>query len=307
MRLLANRRSQGLVRSVTSIWVVNAIAAEATPAVIDELRALPAVEVVSPDLTSLRPADGSSTPLEANLTTIGTQLVWDQGDTGSGVVVAELDTGVDVSDPDLAARWRGGSNSWFDPYGEHTALPVDVNGHGTHTMGAIVGGDGGGSWIGVAPGATWIAAKIFDDRGQATASAVHLAFQWVLDPDGDPLTADAPQVVNNSWTSVEGCNLEFEPDIQALRVAGILPVFAAGNFGPTSASSASPANNPALAVGSVDGSDVVAADSSRGPADCGQPSTTYPSVVAPGVSIRSTDLFGLYSNLRRVRRWRRRR
>ena len=103
-------------------------------------------------------------------------------------------------------------------------------------MGVMVGGDAGGTSIGVAPDARWIAAKIFNDHGAATTAGIHLGFQWVLDPDSDPGTPDAPNVVNNSWTlSSPGCNLEFQLDLQNLRAAGILPVFAAGNAGRSSA------------------------------------------------------------------------
>ena len=90
--------------------------------------------------------------------------------------------------------WRGGSNSWYDPYGQHPAVPTDMSGHGTWTMGVMVGGDAGGTSLGVAPEAQWISVKIFNDQGGATATAIHLGFQWLLDPDGDPATPDAPDV-----------------------------------------------------------------------------------------------------------------
>ncbi len=164
-------------------------------------------------------------------------------------------------------------------------------------MGVIVGGDAGGTSIGMAPGARWIAARIFNDGGQSTATAIHAAFQWVLDPDGDPNTADAPNVVNNSWSYGYGstCNLAFQPDVQALRAAGIVPVFAAGNFGPGASTSVSPANYPeALAVGAVNGSGLIYSASSRGPSACGETSTVYPEIVAPGVGIRTADRYGMY-------------
>src|SRR5262249_59166093 len=112
-------------------------------------------------------------------------------------------------------------------------------------MGVMVGGDAGGSSVGVAPDAAWIAVKIFNDRGTATSTGIHQGFQWLLDPDGNPATADAPDVVNNSWaTSASGCLLDFEPDLATLRAAGILPVFAAGNYAPHPGTSSSPATNP---------------------------------------------------------------
>jgi subtilisin family serine protease len=293
LKLLATRRRQGLVGRVRPLWVMNAVAVTATQSVVDELRAMPPVASVTPDGTGVVPA---ASPPQWNISLANAPPAWDAGDTGQGVVVASLDTGVDLTHPDLASRWRGGSDSWYDPYGQHTAGPVDFSGHGTQTMGVMVGGDAGGSSIGVAPGARWIAARVFDDQGSATVSAVHLAFQWVLDPDHDPATADSAQVVNNSWTMTSGCSLEFQPDIDALRAAGIVPVFAAGNGGPNSDTGFSPANNPgALAVGSTSSLDVIANDSSRGPTSCGGTGRTFPSLVAPGVGIRTSDLFSGYT------------
>jgi subtilisin family serine protease len=156
---------------------------------------------------------------------------------GQGIVVANLDTGVDGSHPDLAPKWRGGTNSWFDPYNQHPTIPTDLaggsSGHGTRTMGIMVGGEHNGTGFGVAPEAQWIAAKVFKDDGTGTTAGFHASFQWLLNPDGNPTTPDAPDVVNNSWTygNPNSCNLEFQPDLQALRAAGILPIFAAGNSG----------------------------------------------------------------------------
>ncbi|MBY0429923.1 MAG: S8 family serine peptidase, partial [Rhodospirillales bacterium] len=198
---------------------------------------------------------------------------------------------VDGAHPDLKARWRGGSNSWFDPYGQH-AQPTDMNGHGTHVAGLTVGGAAGGTAIGVAPDARWIAAKAFDDNGYGTLSGLHLAFQWTLDPDGDPATRDAPDVVNASWGLMGGagqCNGEFQPDIDALRAAGIVVVFSAGNDGPNSGTSQSPGNNAgALAVGALDSAMTVPDFSSRGPSACD--GGLYPALAAPGVAVKTPDL-----------------
>jgi subtilisin family serine protease len=165
-------------------------------------------------------------------------------------------------------------------------------------MGAMVGGDAGGTTVGVAPGAQWIAVRIFDDAGTGTATAIHQGYQWLLDPDGNPNTDDAPHIINNSWAmSGAGCNLDFEPDLQALRAAGILPIFAAGNYGPSSNTSRSPANNPsAFPVGNVNDTKGIYSSSSRGPSSCAGWTGPYPKIVAPGVTIRTTDRFGGYYN-----------
>lgn len=165
-----------------------------------------------------------------------------------------MDTGVDINHPDLQSKWRGGTNSWYDPNGEH-ATPYDAHGHGTQTMGIMVDGDAGGTSVGVAPVANWIAVKIFNDRGTASLSVIHQGFQWLLDPDHNPDTDDAPDVVNNSWglDSVNGCSSEFQADIQALKASNIAVVFAAGNYGPYPSTSISPANNTiSFAAGATD-------------------------------------------------------
>jgi subtilisin family serine protease len=297
--VLELRQAQGLVADFDLLWIVNAIAVTATPAVIRELAARQDVREIRPDLVVPAPqatATATSAPAETNVALVNAPALWDLGYRGQGIVVANMDTGVDVTHPDLASRWRGGTNSWYDPNGEHPATPTDVSGHGTWTMGVMVGGDAGGSSVGVAPDATWIAVKIFNDRGTATSTGIHQGFQWLLDPDGNPATADAPDVVNDSWTmSAAGCLLDFQPDLANLRAAGILPVFAAGNYGSLSGSSRSPANNPeAFAVGATDDADVLYSYSSRGPSPCGQP--VYPQLVAPGVGIHTTDLYGLYAD-----------
>ena len=305
LALLQKRKAQRLVTSIVPLWVVNEVVVRAAPSVIEELAARPDVREVRPNLTLEAPtppvaAEGAATtvgPPEPNVALVNAPALWDLGFRGQGIVVASMDTGVDATHPDLAGRWRGGSNSWYDPNGEHLATPTDVNGHGTWTMGAMVGGDAGGTSIGVAPGAKWIAVKIFNDRGVATSAGIHRGFQWLLDPDGNPATADAPNVVNDSWTmAVGGCNLDFQPDLRSLRAAGILPVFSAGNYGPSAGTVLSPANNPeAFAVGATDDSDGIDPSSSRGPSACAQ--AVAPKLVAPGVGVRTTDLYGLYAEV----------
>ncbi len=296
--LLAAEQAQGRVARYIPFWVFNGISVTAVSAVIQELANRPEVASITADATDIIPVGtvNQATPSD-NLAAIHVPELWNLGDYGQGVVVANMDTGVDLSHPELNSRWRGGSDSWYDPYNQHPTTPTDISGHGTWTMGVMVAGDASGTALGVAPGAKWIAVKIFNDSGTATATAIHLGFQWLLDPDGNPATPDAPQVVNNSWSyGTPGCNLEFQNDLKALRLVGILPVFSAGNYGPTASTSVSPANYPdAFAVGAVDNSGTIQSFSSRGPSACGETSTIYPEVVAPGVSITTTDLYGLYT------------
>jgi serine protease AprX len=287
--LLENRG----VKSIKSLWIINGLAIKATPGVVRELAHQLGVENVKLDYVIHAPAATTGTPVtpEWNINAIHAPQLWKLGYKGKGVVVANMDTGVDLKHPDLKNRWRGGKHSWFDPNGEHKT-PYDADGHGTQTMSLMVGGSAGGTAIGVAPNAKWIAVKIYNDQGTATASVIHQGFQWLLDPDGNQTTDDAPDVVNNSWGLEEfrgGCLLEFQNDVQALRAAGIAVVFSGGNSGPNPATSISPANYPeSFSVGSIDEAHLVAYESSRGPSGCDN--ATYPNVVAPGENVRVADL-----------------
>ncbi len=283
------------IADITPFWIFNGFSITAAPDVIMALAARPDVARIRSNIVDVAPVAIDAVP-EANLSKINAPALWALGRFGQNVVVATMDTGVDMTNPDIATKWRGGSNSWYDPYGQHPFTPADLNGHGTEVLGVIVGGSAGGSAVGVAPQAKWIAVKIFDDNNKPTFDGITKGFQWLLDPDGNPSTADAPQVVNNSWTFTSpGCDLSFESQLQALRAAGILPVFAAGNSGPNPSSSISPANNPsAFAVGAVNNSDQILSLSSRGPTACGQNTRTFPDVAAPGWDIRTTGLAGSY-------------
>ncbi len=287
------------VEEFTPFWIMNGFAITATPGVIADLARFDDVAEIDIEHHYQLAGTAPAGPPTSNVDAIGAPAMWAAGHTGEGIVVAVLDTGVDivgipnVFPSEVAGSYRGGTNSWFDPYGSSTE-PYDTTGHGTAVANIITGGDMSGSTVGVAPDAQWIAAKIFDDRGNATTSAIHSALQWVLDPDGDPTTDDGADVVNSSWTGASpGCDLEFAPDIAALRAAGVIPVFAAGNFGPGPGSSPSPSNLPgALAVGAVRSDLSALSESSRGPTECGGATRTYPHVAAPGDMITAQAIAG---------------
>jgi subtilisin family serine protease len=295
------------VSEYTLFWIFNGLSLRATPQVIEKIASRNDIEIVSEDLSISLPARLSSTPLQSdplytwNIKRIKAPEVWDMGYDGSGVVVGIFDTGVDYTNPDLAEKYRGGDNSWFDPYGEHDQ-PYDPSGHGTLNAGIIIGGTNPwGKHIGVAPGAKWIAAKLRNDAGEgAQISDMHKGFQWFMDPDGDPETDDAPDVVNCSWGTTlfsvfTWCSSNFRDDIKAWRTAGIIPVFAAGNLGVFPFfSGSSPATYPeTISVGATDFFDIIFSVSSRGPSNCDL--SIFPDITAPGLSILSSSLDGVYS------------
>jgi subtilase family serine protease/subtilisin family serine protease len=290
---LKQQEALGAAERVKPFWIFNGFAVTARASMIRELASRPDVKEVRLDVRIPLPSllrvtgDGAAGINEWNLDAVRAPEVWalDPAYNGTGVVIGSFDTGVDVSHPDLAPRYRGDHRiSWFDPYHEH-AVPYDFHGHGTHTTGIAVGGDASGSSIGIAPGAVWIAAKAWDDSGTGLASAFHEIFEWFLAPGGDP--DNAPDVVNNSWGFEEsGCDAEFLPDIEAWRAAGIFPAFASGNSGPAPGSVRCPGAYPvAFAVGATDASDEVVDFSSQGPTPCD--GSTKPDISAPGDGILS--------------------
>ncbi len=302
-------QAQGQIGGLVPFWIFNGFSLSAPAAVIQELAARPEVVSIVPEKIYPAPQPVNTGTVTAvastnpNIVLLNAPALWAKGFTGQGVVVANMDTGVDGTHPDLVSRYRGGTNSWFDPYLQN-AGPTDragaSTGHGTATMSLMVGGNASGSDIGMAPGAKWIAVKVFDNTGSATATAIHQGFQWLLDPDGNPATPDAPQVVSDSWGGINaGCDLTFQPDLQALLAAGILPVFSAGNFGPSASSDISPGNLPeAFSVGAIDNTSTIASFSSRGPTSCGRKqSTIFPLVVAPGFNVPVAAPGGLYTIL----------
>jgi len=288
-----------------TLWIINGIAARVPVSSLNGLVHRAGVDVVYlnetvelPPEPVLTGAPGNPPLTYWNIDEIRATDLWGLGYYGTGVTVATMDTGVDALHADIGPRWRGDpdnadtwSSSWYDPNGEHAA-PFDADGHGTGVMGLIVGGNAGGFDIGVAPDAQWIAVKIFNDRGQSKFSRIHQGFQWLLDPDGNQSSDDAPDIVNSSWVlqgTQDGCDGHFAPDIAALKTAGIAVVFSAGNTGPDFNTSMEPANNPgSLSVGAIDSAQRVVSSSSRGPSACG--GGIYPGIAAPGKDVLTAGL-----------------
>ncbi len=281
------------VKNPLSLWIINGIAARVPVSLVDELANLPTVERVTLDAVVTLPPEpvvaglGGTAGINCgdNIFDVGVPELWALGYNGAGSVVGVMDTGADGGHPDIASRYRDGSNSWKDLVNGNNTEPYDDNGHGTQVTGIIVGGDASGYAIGVAPGAQWIAVKVFDAARQSTVSLLHQGFEWLLDPDGNPNTPDFPDIVNNSWYIIgtEGSyNTEFRGDIQTLNDTGIAVVFAAGNSGTDG--DVSPANDPgSFAVGAVDWDLNIASFSSRGPSS--YDGSVYPHVTAPGVGV----------------------
>lgn len=273
-------------------WITNQIyIREATQDIVDKLAALESVKEISEEFeVKIDPIiPGTKTPPttlanEWGIENVKAPAVWASGNTGEGVVVAGIDTGVRSTHNDLKANWRA-DYGWYDATVVHSAAPRDGNGHGTHTMGTIVGQNG----IGVAPGAQWIACKGLTDQGSGTNAGLIDCGQWVACPtlpDGNDEDCNkAPHVVSNSWGGGQQ-NAFYNQVITAWKAAGITPVFANGNSGPACTTANSPADSlvEVIAVGATDVGNALAYFSSKGPTVGGR---RKPDISAPGLEVRS--------------------
>jgi subtilisin family serine protease len=310
----------GVVEGITRFWITDAVAFTVDSRFLERISDYPELHYLVADqqlqLVDPVSVDESSSDMSGSqnyMEVTGVRAMWNKGYTGRGRLVCGFDTGVEETHPALSGRWLGANGgspaqSWFDPYG--STAPVDGNGHGTHTMGIMVGRDGSDT-IGVAFNASWIAAAVVD-RGQTlgkTVSDILAAFQWAADPDGNPETTDdLPDVVSNSWGIPRGlfppCDETFYQAIDNLEALGVVVVFACGNEGPNPGTIRNPADRTSsptnsFSIGAVDQNQVdlpVATFSSRGPATC-DTSKIKPEIMAPGVAIRSSFRGGIYKSM----------
>ncbi len=282
-----------LISDIQPLWIINGIAARVTEDALKEIAERDDIEkILKEEVFEVPEITEQSVPRlpEWGLEKVHAPDVWGQyGIDGEGIIIGIMDTGVEGTHDALKHNYAGRDGNheaaWADFSGHGYETPRDGNGHGTHVAGTAVGG-GEGEPIGVAPGAEWIAAKIFNDSGAAAESGILQAFEWFMAPGGDP--ANAPHVVNNSWGNSNTYNTVFYESVLAWRAAGIIPLFAAGNDGPGSQSIGSPASFPeSIAIGATDVNDQIASFSSRGPVYWEGERYLKPEVAAPGHGIYS--------------------
>lgn len=313
MAFLEEEAAKGNVENIDPLYIVNGIGVTATKDVAEKLTSFPEVEKLLKNETrklfevevdeKAKATDSEIANVEWNIDRVGAPQVWNMGFDGSGIVVGSLDTGADWDHPALKEKYRGynaatgevdHTYSFYDAVAGQTES-YDDHGHGTHVTGTMVGSEPDGSnQIGVAPGAKFIAAKIFDASGSGADLPILNAGEWMLAPGGD--VSMAPDVVNNSWGGGPGLDEWYRDVVIAWRAAGIFPEFSAGNtdlFNPGGPGSvAVPANYPeSFATGATDINNNLASFSLEGPSPYGE---IKPEVSAPGVNIRSSVPGGSY-------------
>lgn len=327
--LIAELSSAGLLAGVDfrPFWIVNAIWVKANADVLQQLAQRPDVRHIygNPRLAFDAPMpqdpvfdQAASEAVEWNIARIGAPELWAESIDGRGVVIGGQDTGYDWQHSALKRQYRGWDGhsanhdySWHDAIHSSTGVcgaespePCDDHGHGTHTMGTMVGDDGGSNKIGVAPAARWIGCRNMDG-GVGTPATYIECFEWFIAPtkiDGSiPDPSKAPDIINNSWSCPpeEGCGdpTILQAAVEAVRAAGIMTVQSAGNDGPECESINTPAAiyDASFTVGATSSSDRIASYSSRGPVLIDGSGRQKPDVVAPGTEVRSSYLRGGYA------------
>jgi serine protease AprX len=309
-----------------SFYIVNAILVKGTREIAQTLAARSDVAWLegNPHIQNVLPQPASvfETPsqpkapaaIEPGIAYTHAPDVWALGFRGQGITVAGADTGQRWTHNALKSHYRGwdGQNAdhdynWHDsihdgisnPCGNDSPEPCDDNGHGTHTIGTVVGDDGAGNQIGMAPGAKWIGCRNMD-QGNGTPARYIECMEFFLAPypvngnpnEGDPLKA--PDVTSNSWVCPpsEGCSANtLQVAVEAQAAAGIMMVAGAGNDGPDCSTVMYP---PAIYAASytvgalITGQDVIASFSSRGPVIIDGSNRIKPDISAPGTDTRSS-------------------
>lgn len=322
-----------------SFWIANMIWVRGDMAVIKMLAQHPDVAhlyanpaVKMEETLPLDAADGIQAiqGIEWNINLVNAPDLWAAGVTGQGIVIGGQDTGYDWDHVGLINQYRGWDGvsadhnyNWHDAIhsgggvcGPDAAEPCDDHGHGTHTMGTMVGNDlpptapnwpdGAANAVGMAPGAKWIGCRNMD-VGVGTPATYAECYQWFIAPTDltgqNPDPAQAPHVINNSWACPvsEGCT---DPNtlltiVENVRAAGIVTVHAAGNSGPACSTINTPAAiyDASFTVAATGSNDAIASFSSRGPVTVDGSGRFKPDISAPGVGVRSTTRYNLYGTM----------
>jgi len=254
--------------------LVPAIAASIPHSAIQGLSRNPRVISIEPDIAVY--AIDTELDNSWGVKHIGAGMVHQDGNKGTGVKIAVIDSGIDYNHPDLNDNYAGG----YDFYNDD-GYPMDDDGHGTHVAGTIGAEDNDSGVVGVAPEADIYALKILGADGSGSYSDVIAALEWCVDND--------IQVTNNSYGSSGDPGDLVKQAFDNANAAGIINIAAAGNEGNPPGRGDNviyPARwDSVIAVAATDSSDKRAKWSSTGP---------DVELAAPGVSIVSTLPGGVY-------------
>lgn len=279
----------GLGGTITRVYtVINSIAANVPEKVIENIKKSPNVEYVEIDEKMYAHGNvpiGTCQEIKIlkqmipwGINRIGSRLVNAMGNTGKGIKIAVLDTGIDGSHEDLSRNYKGGYN-----FVDNNTDIQDLNGHGTHVAGIIAAADNDIGVVGVAPDANLYSVRVLNYDSTGTASDITAGLEWCL--------LNNIQIANMSLGAHED-SISIMKMVNELYSRGILLIAAAGNNG-NAKGAGDNIDNPAkyesiVAVGATDINDNRAYFSSTGP---------KLELAAPGNDIYSTLTGNKYGSL----------
>ena len=334
MCLLLEMESNGMVNDIQPFWLVNCVSCKANKTAINDLAQRRDIMTIYHCEEAQWIFEQEATPsprsnereITQNLLQVNAPQVWEQGYTGTGVLIALIDTGVRLDHADLAGRlWDGGSeypNHGYDFY-YHDNDPSDDRGHGTHVAGTICGTGASGSQTGIAPGATIMALKAFNSEGVGEETHWVAAMQFALEHNADLMNMSLGRPQPNAAQKLmmrQACDNTLAAGVVVAACAGNLRqmgfmvpppnnIYTPGDCPPPHLHEDQLVNAGGLScvisVGAVDYDNAIAPFSSEGPSqwtDVSQyndypytaGSTTEiglirPDICAPGVQIKSLD------------------
>jgi serine protease AprX len=227
---------------------------------------------------------------------VGANAIWALGNTGAGVTVAVLDTGLDNNFPGINKNTSNGNRAIHrEDFAPISVGGMDNNGHGTHVTGIIASSRTGsdGNWNGIAPDVSLVSVRVLGEEGWGTYESVIQGIEWVI-ANKEVYSID---IMNLSLVAAPQSPYWADPLNQAVMVAwneGIVVIAAAGNDGPDAMTIGVPGNNPyVISAGAfTDNFTPAAADddyippfSAAGPTLDG---FVKPDIIAPGAHMIST-------------------
>lgn len=219
-------------------------------------------------------------PQQWGLDRIGAAEAWPTTD-GSGIVIAVLDTGVDLDHPDLRDRFvRDGDGEVVGrDFVDGDDVPQDANGHGTMVAGiAVATADNGEGIAGVAPAARLLPVRVLAEDGSGRYADLDEGIRWAVDAGADVINLSLERARDRGAVgSTVGALTTPVSAVQYAWDRGVVVVAAAGNSGNDATDY--PEDSPVLLVGASDREDRKAGFSNAGRSDA---------MLAPGIEVVST-------------------